>query len=295
MRDAISLFEQYAIGGVLRRKFIEENLALVGEGFLGDFLAALANKDSVKILEKLNDLKHRSIEARRFFDELLFFMRDRLVESLSSPQFAVYERIFRAFEAAYGKLRDFPEPFLLLEITSLSLVNIASVTAMSDVPLRNTERIEYKPTPTSIPTPVRTAPEVTPTPVVNAAEDVPVPSPSAAPAVETIEATSITEGSSLEVDSSAFNLLELVNYVKAQPGKGFVLAALKNGDFSFNGDVLTFGCSSEFERKKLDNPDIQGFIGDAISSLFGIQPKIAFSLSKKKKVTLEAHDAADIF
>ncbi|MFZ4461832.1 MAG: hypothetical protein ACOYN2_04910 [Patescibacteria group bacterium] len=293
MRDAISLFEQYAIGGVLRRKFIEENLALVGEGFLSDFLAALANKDLVKILEKLNDLKHRSIEARRFFDELLFFMRDRLVESLSSPQFAVYERIFRAFEAAYGKLRDFPEPFLLLEITSLSLVNIASVTAMSDVPLRNTERVEYKPTPT--PTPVRTAPAVTPAPVINTVEDVPVPSLSVAPAVETIEAAPIAEGPSSEIDSSVFNLLELVNYVKAQPGKGFVLAALKNGDFSFNGDVLTFGCSSEFERKKLDNPDIQGFIGDAISSLFGIQPKIAFSLSKKKKVALEAHDAADIF
>ncbi len=83
---------------MLRKKFIEENLALVGEGFLSDFLAALANKDAVRVLEKLADLKLRSIEARRFFDELLFFMRDRLVEALSTPHFATYERIFRAFE-----------------------------------------------------------------------------------------------------------------------------------------------------------------------------------------------------
>lgn len=290
MRDAISLFEQYAIGGVLRRKFIEENLALVGEGFLGDFLAALANKDSVKILEKLNDLKHRSIEARRFFDELLFFMRDRLVESLSSPQFAIYERIFRAFEAAYGKLRDFPEPFLLLEITSLSLVNIASVTAMSEVPLRNAERVER---PVSAPAPARATPAPTPASAPQIIEDIPTPSVPLAPVIT--ESSPVVVGSSGEIDPGAFNLLELVNYVKAQPGKGFVLAALKNGDFSFAGDVLTFGCSSEFERKKLDTPDIQGFIGDAISSLFGIQPKITFSLSKKKKVALEAHDAADIF
>ena len=98
MRDAVSLFEQYAIGGILRKKFIEENLALVGEAFLADFLVALARRDAEKTLKMLTELKSRSIEARRFFDELLFFIRDRLIEALSSPNFATYERIFRAFE-----------------------------------------------------------------------------------------------------------------------------------------------------------------------------------------------------
>ncbi len=71
---------------------------------------------------------------------------------------------------------------------------------------------------------------------------------------------SLPEAPSSSGISTDFDLLALINHVKTQPGKGFVLAALKNGDFTLGDNTITFGCSSEFERKKLDTPEIQSFL-----------------------------------
>lgn len=59
MRDAISLFEQYAVGGVLKKLYIEENLELIGEDFLASFTAGILENNIQKTLSNLTVLKEK--------------------------------------------------------------------------------------------------------------------------------------------------------------------------------------------------------------------------------------------
>lgn len=115
MRDAITLFEQYSAGGVLKRKYIEENLELIGDDFLSDFTEALIAKDSEKTLSNLDFLREKSLNVRLFLEQLLFFLRDRMKDSLKKAEFGAYAELFGVFEGIYGRLKLSPDPFLLLE------------------------------------------------------------------------------------------------------------------------------------------------------------------------------------
>lgn len=59
MRDAISLFEQYAVGGILKKHYIEENLELIGEDFLVSFTAGILENNIQKTLSNLSFLKEK--------------------------------------------------------------------------------------------------------------------------------------------------------------------------------------------------------------------------------------------
>jgi DNA polymerase-3 subunit gamma/tau len=59
MRDAISLFEQYAVGGILKKRYIEENLELIGEDFFVSFTAGIIENNIEKTLSNLVILKEK--------------------------------------------------------------------------------------------------------------------------------------------------------------------------------------------------------------------------------------------
>jgi DNA polymerase III gamma/tau subunit len=59
MRDAITLFEQYAIGEELTYDMIAKNLQLVGDVFLENFLHALIARDVPQVLKDLDYLKEQ--------------------------------------------------------------------------------------------------------------------------------------------------------------------------------------------------------------------------------------------
>ncbi len=115
LRDAITLFEQYSAGGVLKRKYIEENLELIGEDFLLAFVKALIEKDTDQTLAHLISLRDKSLDVRLFLEQLLFFLRDRMKDSLKKIEFSSYAQLFEIFEGIYGRLKFTPDPFLLLE------------------------------------------------------------------------------------------------------------------------------------------------------------------------------------
>ena len=124
MRAAITLFEQYAVGGVLKRKYIEENLELIGEDFLVDFTESLISRDIEKTLKNLTFLREKSLDVRLFLEQLLFFLRDRMKDTLKKPAFRSYANLFEIFEGIYGRLKFSPDPFLLLETSTFrSLVS----------------------------------------------------------------------------------------------------------------------------------------------------------------------------
>lgn len=75
----LSLFLNSTVsGGVLERKYIEENLELIGDDFLSDFSEGIIEKDTEKTLKNLTFLRERSLDVRLFIEQLLFFLRDKM-------------------------------------------------------------------------------------------------------------------------------------------------------------------------------------------------------------------------
>jgi len=106
----------------LKRKYIEENLELIGDDFLSDFIEALIAKESEKTLKHLTFLREKSLDVRLFLEQLLFFLRDRMKESLKKPDFGEYTKLFETFEGIYGRLKFSPDPFLLLETSTFRCI-----------------------------------------------------------------------------------------------------------------------------------------------------------------------------
>lgn len=133
MRDAITLFEQYSVGGVLKKKYIEENLELIGDDFLSEFVETLVRKEKEKTLGNLVFLREKSLDVRLFLEQLLFFLRDRMKDSLGNTEFGPYAELFEIFEGVYGRLKFSPDPFLLLETSVFRCIAAhSSVSAGSD-------------------------------------------------------------------------------------------------------------------------------------------------------------------
>lgn len=111
----------------MKRKYIEENLELIGDDFLSDFTEALILKDQEKTLKNLAFLREKSLDVRLFLEQLLFFLRDRMKESLKKVEFGVYIELFEIFEGVYGRLKFSPDPFLLLETSTFRCIVTLSV------------------------------------------------------------------------------------------------------------------------------------------------------------------------
>jgi DNA polymerase III gamma/tau subunit len=135
LRDAITLFEQYSVGGVLKRKYIEENLELIGDDFLSDFTEALITKDTEKTLKNLTFLREKSLDVRLFLEQLLFFVRDSMKEHLKKSDFGEYAKLFETFEGIYGRLKFSPDPFLLLETSTFRCIaNYPVISQETNIP-----------------------------------------------------------------------------------------------------------------------------------------------------------------
>lgn len=111
----------------MKRKYIEENLELIGDDFLSDFIEALILKDQEKTLKNLAFLREKSLDVRLFLEQLLFFLRDRMKESLKKVEFGAYTELFEIFEGVYGRLKFSPDPFLLLETSTFRCIVTPSV------------------------------------------------------------------------------------------------------------------------------------------------------------------------
>ncbi len=194
LRDALSLFEQYSIGGELSYEFIIENLSLVGDEFLDQVTDYIARTDLSGIREKLSDLRLRSIEPRRFLEQFLYFLRERAYQTIGTPNFSQIWKIFEALSSAYAKLKEFPDGFLLIEMTLLGLIGGGET---------RSPPISRAPS---------DAPKILLTEIVPPAPRERTITPSERPSVSMITPVSHS-------DSSSFSFTELVNHVKSTPKK----------------------------------------------------------------------------
>jgi len=272
LRDAITLFEQYSVGGVLKRKYIEENLELIGDDFLSDFIESLIAKESEKTLKNLVFLREKSLDVRLFLEQLLFFLRNRMKESLKKTEFGAYANLFEVFEGVYGRLKFSPDPFLLLE-TSVFRCIATTPTIIHTEPVVS-EKKETK----IIPKKEEKTVNIPPAQTVQKKEE------------------NLSEAS----PASAFDFAQFIEHIRTVPKRSFVGLGLRVSTYSEEGKTIIIHPDNDFNYKKLDSADVRLFLQETLDTLFGagytidIQ-KLGTRKQTQKPATSLADEAADIF
>jgi DNA polymerase-3 subunit gamma/tau len=271
LRDAISLFEQYSVGGRLSYEFIRDNLSIVGTERLREITDTILANDPAGLAVIFAQLKTESVEPKRLLEQYLYFLRETAFAEIQSPSFPRLMRIFDACSVAYGRVKDFPNGFLLLEMTLLAQIQSAhyesSVAPARQVPAARMpsemppqHRVQAAKPELAIPVPAPATvrhfsnePEYLPEPTVPIREfpiepTVPAKKPEtvkmqAAPdPIEKIPVTAPSNGDvsktenapapeSGDTPAKPFSFLDLVKYTQGVPKKGVLLSAIKSGTF----------------------------------------------------------------
>jgi DNA polymerase III gamma/tau subunit len=281
LRDALSLFEQYTIAGVLSYDFMMENLSLLGDDFLATLTQSILTKDIDALLQAMDTLRARSIDARRFTEELLGYIRTRSLALARTAEFVPLWLVFRVLSEAYTRLKEFPDGFMLIEMTLLGVMTQTDSTPVAKTPgISNSQspatRVSWV-SPT-LP-PIARVPIVEP--VVSTSRVLETNTVSQEPAKSTIIPvvnSVVTEQTPLHHAEFSYPLL--VDLVKNTPKKWVLLNTLKTGSFKYteNPPVFTLIARTEFDRSKLDNPETRDFLAVSIESLFGVRAQIHFAI-----------------
>lgn len=182
----------------MKRKYIEENLELIGDDFLSDFTEALIEKDTEKTLKNLVFLREKSLDVRLFLEQFLFFLRDRMKDSLKKEEFGAYAELFEIFEGIYGRLKFSPDPFLLLETSAFRCIAIHPVSRIESP----SEKRELGPSPV----------------LAKKVEKVIPPT-----AIEAPLAIQKQEGSiSMEKPATPFDFSRFIEHIRTVPKRSFV-------------------------------------------------------------------------
>lgn len=117
LRDALTLFEQFVLGGKVTKTYVENRLGLVGDDFMRALEKAVAERDSAKIFELSAETLRRT-DPMKFVDELLSYLRDRILEvGLKSAEFPLLSDFFESVSSAYVRARLSPDPMFVIETT----------------------------------------------------------------------------------------------------------------------------------------------------------------------------------
>lgn len=273
LRDAITLFEQYSVGGILKRKYIEENLELIGDDFLSDFTEALIAKDAEKTLKNLIFLREKSLDVRLFLEQLLFFVRDSMKEHLKKSDFGEYAQLFETFEGIYGRLKFSPDPFLLLETSTFRCIATHSIAPQIST---ISERKESK---SSL-------------------------EPGQKQEKKIISEVKVSENTvspkTSENTATTFDFSRFVEHIRTVPKRSFVGLGLRVATYSEDGNTIVIHPDSDFNFKKLDTADVRLFLQDTLDTLFWVGYQIdvrkwgAGKQIRKSETSLVDH-AMDIF
>lgn len=327
MRDAITLFEQYSVGGVLKKQYIEENLELIGDDFLSDFTEAIIAKDTEKTLKHLAFLREKSLDVRLFLEQLLFFLRDRMKDSLQKITFGGYAELFAIFEGIYGRLKFSPDPFLLLETSTFRCIvsdfpiygePVAHPVVLSHPPSSlsssrpDTHHSSPHPNPLQ-PSPPAPLPEgegregiINTIPLVSAHREgnVNLPSLSRGRVGDGVVGSETghkmvpkSEASTVGGATGTFDFARFVEHIRTVPKRSFVGLGLRVSTYSEDGNTIVIHPDNDFNYQKLDTADVRLFLQETLDTLFGTGYAIDIRKrgAPKKASPSLVDDAMDIF
>lgn len=121
LRDALTLLEQNIIDNEVSTEHVRYTLSLIDEALLENIIEWLKSTDIVRIRTIIETLKERHIQVRSFFDQIMYRLRDLMIEHIEDSDFYVYSEIMNLIEEAYSRIRNVPDGFMLIEITLLRI------------------------------------------------------------------------------------------------------------------------------------------------------------------------------
>ena len=122
LRDALTLLEQNIMDGEVSSEHVRYTLALVEDSMIDACIEALEWWDVAKIQELIAILREKHVEARAFFEQLMYRLRDHMITHIQDTLFFTYSEILDMLESAYGRIRSIPDAMMLIEITLLRIV-----------------------------------------------------------------------------------------------------------------------------------------------------------------------------
>lgn len=126
MRDALTLLEQNVIDSELSVEHVRMTLSLLEESQIDGVIAALAEYDTHAIMDTIAILRDMHVGARGFFEQIMYRLRDLMIENLDNSGYITYQEIYEIIESAYTRVRSIPDGMLLIEMTLLKVVKRGS-------------------------------------------------------------------------------------------------------------------------------------------------------------------------
>ena len=108
--------------GEVSSEDVRYTLALVEDSMIDACIKSLEQSDVPTIQTLIGILKEKHIEARAFLEQLMYRLRDYMIEHIDDPLFYTYSEILDMLESAYARVRSIPDAMMLIEITLLRIV-----------------------------------------------------------------------------------------------------------------------------------------------------------------------------
>lgn len=108
--------------GEISTEHVRHTLALVEDSMIDACIEALEKWEISTIQQLIDILKEKHIEARAFFEQLMYRLRDHMIEHINDPYFYIYSELLERLESAYARVRSIPDGMMLIEITLLRIV-----------------------------------------------------------------------------------------------------------------------------------------------------------------------------
>lgn len=277
LRDAISFFEQYSIGGILKLEYLKENLQLVWDEFIEEFLNNIITKNLVEVMKNLDFLREKWIDVKIFLEEFWFYIHNKIITSIDSPDFNDLMTIYDNVIDIYGKLKTVPNTFMLLEFSLLKYIKDYSKSSVPEIK----EVIQKQQAPV-IEKKVLTKKEEKISPKIEKEK------------TEEIKEITIEESltKNEKVPQKEFEIWVLLDSIKKDSWKWFILMSLKSCNISLEDSQLKIIASNEFNYKKINTPEIVSYIWEKIEKIFWINAEIIIRLDKNNSIV---DDALSVF
>lgn len=97
-------------------------LSLLEESQIDAVIESLKESDVKSIITTIASLRDIHVSARGFFEQVMYRLRDLMIEHLDDGLYHTYQELYEYFESAYTRVRAIPDGMLLIEMTLLKIV-----------------------------------------------------------------------------------------------------------------------------------------------------------------------------
>ena len=81
LRDALTLTEQNTVNNEISTEYVRSTLSLIEDSLIDEIIETIITSDKESMIRILDTLRQRHTEVRSLFDQILYSLRDRMLDS----------------------------------------------------------------------------------------------------------------------------------------------------------------------------------------------------------------------